>query len=155
MQHSGQKSKENITSGSSGSSGGRYQPYVCYTCGQPGHKRRNCPLRRSQGVAATGAHQESQSGSVSWGGNQGNFMPQMSYQNQNHPAPTSATQQPRGHLPQYQPQHYSQGSDFQSGQATNFTPTPFGSQGNRQARVASPSGVQGGRGRGRNVGQRA
>ena len=152
MQHSGQTSKENTTSGSSGSSGGRYQPYVCYACRQPGHKRRDCPLRQSQGPAT---HQESQSGSVSWGGNQGNFMPPMSYQNQNRPALPSATQQPRGHLPQFQPQQYSQGSGFQSGQATNLAPRPFGSQGNYHARGASSSSVQGGHGRGCNSGQRA
>ena len=69
MQHSGQTLKDNTTSGSNGSSGGRYQPYVCYTCKQLGHKRRNCPLTQLERLAATGAHQESQSGLVSWGGN--------------------------------------------------------------------------------------
>ena len=84
----------------------------------------------------------------------GNFIPQVSYHNQNRPAPTFATQQPRGHLPRYQPQQYPQESGFQSGQATNFAPRPFGSQGNHHARGASSSGVQGGHGRGRNRGQR-
>ena len=77
----GQGPQTSGSSGSSNSSGsGRFQPYACYTCGQTGHLKRNCPNRLMQSPLGPGEQQGSHAGSASGSGNQTSFQnPAASY----------------------------------------------------------------------------
>ena len=117
----GQGPQTSGSSGSSNSSGsGRFQPYACYTCGQTGHLKRNCPNRLMQSPLGPGEQQGSHAGSASGSGNQTSF--------QNPAASYASVPQPRGFQPHYYFQPRAQGSGFQQSQSYQTTPQASGSQ---------------------------
>ena len=150
-QRSGWQSQGQQSSGSSSSTGsssrGRYSPYGCFSCGQPGHHKKNCPQRQQRSPLS--------SGGTSGSGSSGSPSLQS----------TARPTQPRGSgFPQYQQQssqpQYSQPYQHQyrpqgSGYGSGYQTLAYGSQTSQgyHAPTSGASSSQHGRGRGRDKGK--